>query len=253
MQEMMKRIAFNTLPLQLEKLNCFKIEVLKNKLRYHDNPTKFSIRITPLLHNSNTRIGCQLSIEKITSPNFLSSLLYTLLLILFAVTRMPAQRDSVQNKEIRAYSLSAQGGLYADNDGLYGWTAGGEISYLRGKHVFSFSYRYMEETPQQNFLGPMMEQYDMYTLLYGMYFDWKERYRFQFQTGLGRLNGYRRETSGEGFYSYQTNRSRGIPLRFSAAYLLSPQVSIGLDTWMYFDAKRSFYWPVLNLNVLLKR
>lgn len=179
--------------------------------------------------------------------------LYTLLLVLCFSFTLPAQQDSAQNKKIRGYSVSAQGGLYADSRSLYGWTAGGEISHIRGRHIFSFSYRYLEEVLQQDLLGPIMDQYDLYTILYGMYFDYKEHYRFQAQAGYGILTGFKRVMPGEGLYKYNKNRSRGFPVKLGASYRLNPYLNFGFQAFIYIDAKQTFYMPLLNMDIILSK
>lgn len=181
-------------------------------------------------------------------------LTYFLLPLLAFPLLLPAQDElRLPPEDFRGFSVSAQGALYIDGRGRFGWSLGGALTRIRGRHIFSFSYRYLRETPQQDFLGPLMEQYDLYTLLYGRYYDWKENIRLQAQVGIGRMRGYERRTLGEGLYNYSRRLSWGIPLRLQASYMLGAHLSVGLKTLFYISKKRMFYLPLLHLEVGLLR
>lgn len=181
-------------------------------------------------------------------------LAYFLLLILaFPLSLWSQDELRLPPEDFRGFTASAQGGRYIDGVGRSGWSVGGELTRIRGRHIFSFSYRYLRETPQQNFLGPLMEQYDLYSLLYGRYYDWKENIRLQAQVGIGRMKGYERRTLGEGLYKYVRRLSWGIPLRLQASYMLGAHFSVGLQTLCYINKKRMFYLPLLQLEVGLLR
>ena len=173
----------------------------------------------------------------------------TALIFLFIITNIL----TIQSQLIEKYSVSVKGTMDILTD--Y-YSEGIEINAFSKSSLFSVGYYYGED---YEFIGDTpTEKYNQLNLLFGKYTDSKnEKFRFQYQGGIGMFWGIKRtdelDTTNSNILTnhYFTEKfsTVGFPLKIGGRYIPFKFLSMGIDLQANLNFQKSIFRPMLSLEI----
>lgn len=160
----------------------------------------------------------------------------------------------IQSQIIEKYSVSKKGIIDVFTDFYSG---GFEINTFSKSYIYSIGYYYREEYVFI-FGDKPSEEYNQVNLLFGKYIDTKkERFRFQYQGGIGlfwgtlRTDEYDKENSGLLTTAYFTKgiATIGFPIKIGGRYIPFKFLSIGIDLQANLNFQKSIFTPMFSLEI----
>lgn len=154
---------------------------------------------------------------------------------------------AAHSQTITKYSASFKGTTYIFADRF---ETGVELNAFSKKHLFTLGYYFDRETSilSASFQGDIYRQLN---LLIGGYSDTKnEKFRMQYQAGVGQLWIKRRaESSEEVFRTTQDSETTTLPLRIGGRYMPFPFLSIGIDILANINEHKTLLRPMLSIEI----
>ena len=158
---------------------------------------------------------------------------------------------SIQSQTIEKYSISAKGirDIFSDY-----YCEGLELNIFSKSFMYSIGYYYSEG---YSFFTSPNENYNQLNLLFGKFIDSKnEKFRFQYQTGIGMFWGtIRTEFDGNSsgpfnnvFFTKSVN-TVGFPIKIGGRYIPFKFLSVGIDLLGNLNFQKSIYKPMLSLEI----
>ena len=160
---------------------------------------------------------------------------------------------TVQSQYIETYSFAFKANPYPYGSPI---EEGIEANVLSKKYLFSVGYYFGEDN--ELWVSPP-EKYKQLNLLFGGYSDSKnEKFRFQYQAGLGVFWGRFRtdqidtENSGllhTAYFTKDINPTIALPIKIGRRYIPFPSMSIGVDIQVNINEHTSLLRPMLSIEI----
>ncbi|MEM9545434.1 MAG: hypothetical protein AAGA77_05650 [Bacteroidota bacterium] len=177
-----------------------------------------------------------------------------ILVMLLSPDKILGQND---NSGFNGFAINPKIGYFKTLADRSGYSIGSEVIYIKNKLLFSADYYKLEEFVL--FKAPV-ERYNHLGLMFGSYSD-KEKFRFQYQIGLGLLWGITRtdekidgpqswlgtQYEGEDFSTLGLTSKLGFKL------IQSSTASVGLDLHISVNSERTVCMPFLSAEMGLLR